>query len=263
MPSIQAKEELLQQNCGFCANISHELSTPLNALVGFAEILQDQIFGALNSRQTQYVQHIVRSARHMQQLLNDIFDLSKIDPGTLELEKEAVDLVSVLNEMTEIVSELATDKQIELAVDVAPDLPRIFADRAKLNQVVYALLNNGIRFTPKGGQVTVRAVAGERKDSVCISVADTGIGLKTEDRDRIFGSFEQVDSFYTRIHTGIGLGLALSRRLVEMHGGRIWVASDGETKGSRFSFELPLGDGESPRQQPTSRMDRHRWQVVS
>ena len=249
MPSTQTQEDLSKKNRALSANASHELSTPLNALIGFTEILQDQIFGALNNRQARYVQHILQSAKHLQQLVNDILDLSKIDPGTLELEKETVDLVSVLNEMAEIVMELAVDKQIELAVDVEQDVPRIFADRAKLNQVIYSLLSNGIRFTPDGGRVTVGAAVGDHRDCICIWVADTGIGLKPDDRDRIFGSFEQVDSSYTRIHSGIGLGLSLSRRLVEMHGGRIRVESEGEMKGSRFSFELPIRDGELPRQQ--------------
>jgi PAS domain S-box-containing protein len=239
----------------FLASMSHELRTPLNAIIGFSEILGDQTFGDLNERQLKYASHILDSGHHLLQLINDILDLSKVEAGRLELTRTSFDLAQALQNVQAIVKTLAHKKGITLHFDVAPALPPPFADEAKFKQIMYNLLSNAIKFTPDGGRVTVTATlcthpnghAGPASkfpvSGPClkVTVADTGIGIHPRDHERIFVEFEQVDSSYGRHQQGTGLGLALTKRLIELHGGRIWVESEGlEGKGSRFTFLLPL-----------------------
>jgi PAS domain S-box-containing protein len=233
----------------FLANMSHELRTPLNAIIGFSEILSDKTFGDLNARQLKYSNNILNSGRHLLQLINDILDLAKVEAGRIELMCNTFTVAKAVSEVQTIVKTLANKKHISLEFDVASDLPSLFADEAKFKQVMYNLLSNAIKFTPDGGKVFVTAViqnattagpiaAGE---SLQVAVTDTGIGIKTSDQERVFKEFEQVDSSYGRLQQGTGLGLALTKRLVEMHGGRIWVESAGvEGKGSTFTFLIPM-----------------------
>ena len=237
----------------FLANMSHELRTPLNAIIGFSEMLVDQTFGDLNDRQLKYSNNILTSGRHLLQLINDILDLSKVEAGRLELSRSAFEVSKALQDVHTIVKTLATRKTISLKFNVAPDLPLLLADESKFKQIMYNLLSNAIKFTTDGGRVTVSGVAEEKPDVPAaqhsmlsaggpflkVEVADTGIGIKSEDHERIFLEFEQVDSSYARQQQGTGLGLALTRRLVQMHGGCIWVRSE-PGKGSTFSFVLPL-----------------------
>jgi PAS domain S-box-containing protein len=236
----------------FLANMSHELRTPLNAIIGFSEIMADQTFGALNERQLKYTNHVLGSGRHLLQLINDILDLSKVEAGRLELACGFLNVATALQNVQAIVKTLAHKKGITLDFQVPTGLPSLFADEAKFKQVMYNLLSNAIKFTHDGGGVTVKVnrLAGQNtalkpeagfEESLAISVSDTGIGIRPEDQERIFAEFEQVDSSYGRQQQGTGLGLALTRRLIEMHGGRIWVESEGvEGKGSTFTFLLPL-----------------------
>jgi PAS domain S-box-containing protein len=236
----------------FLANMSHELRTPLHAIIGFSEMLADQTFGLLNERQLKYANHILNSGRHLHQLINDILDLSKVEAGRLELVRSPFEVATALQNLGNIVKTLANKKGIDLTFDLPVGLSRLDADEVKFKQIMYNLLSNAIKFTPQGGQVTVKVLAdpaereGQDEEALKFSVSDTGIGIRPEDQQRIFNEFEQVDSSYGRQQQGTGLGLALTRRLVELHGGRIWVESQGiEGKGSTFTFVLPTGKPQS------------------
>jgi signal transduction histidine kinase len=233
----------------FLANMSHELRTPLNAIIGFSEILADQTFGELNQRQLKYSNNILNSGRHLLQLINDILDLAKVEAGRVELLRQNFNVAKALSEVHTIVKTLANKKRINLDFYASPDLPPLLADEAKFKQVMYNLLSNAIKFTPDGGKVLVTAAiqndanagADRAGESLRVAVTDTGIGIKSNDQERVFNEFEQADSSYGRQQQGTGLGLALTKRLVEMHGGRIWVESDGvEGKGSTFTFLIPI-----------------------
>src|SRR5258705_5768331 len=236
-------EEANQTKSKFLANMSHELRTPLNAIIGFSEILTDHLFGALNERQGKYVSNILVSGRDLLRLINDILDLSKVEAGRTTLEPAQFDVGAALRDVQVIVKALAIRKGIALTFDLPPDLPDVTADLPKFKQVMYNLLSNAIKFTRPGGAVTTTASI-THEDSATdpflrVSVTDTGIGIKPADQARIFGEFEQVDSSYGREQQGTGLGLALTRQLVALHGGRIWLDSD-EGKGSTFTFVIPV-----------------------
>jgi CheY-like chemotaxis protein len=235
--------------------MSHELRTPLNAIIGFSEILADKTFGDLNDRQLKYSNNILNSGRHLLQLINDILDLSKVEAGKLELTRSSFNVAQALENAQVIVKTLAYKKGIALDFDVAAAPPELFADEAKFKQIMYNLLSNAIKFTPDKGRVALTATRWNHpnghglprsKSSLSgecleVAVADTGIGIHPRDHERIFAEFEQVDSSYGRLQQGTGLGLALTKRLIELHGGRIRVESEGiEGKGSRFTFLLPL-----------------------
>jgi signal transduction histidine kinase len=249
----------------FLANMSHEFRTPLNAIIGFSEILADKTFGELNNRQRKYCNNILKSGRHLLQLVNDILDLSKVEAGRVELSRSVFSVPKALSEVETIVRTLAKKKAVTLDVHTAPDLPPLFADEAKFKQIMYNLLSNAIKFTRDGGKVSVSATiqnaasddpspAGE---SLRVAVTDTGIGIKLKEQRRIFEEFEQVDSSYVRQQQGTGLGLALTKRLVERHGGRIWVVSEGmEGKGSTFTFLIPMPATEAHAIQPSKEPER-------
>ena len=228
----------------FLAAMSHELRTPLNAIVGFSELLVDEAPGPLNEKQKRYLQNVVTSAKHLVALINDILDLSKVEAGKIELECQPVDVTSIAALTCGIVRSLAEKKGVTVAVQTpAPPMPFVQADPARVRQILYNLLSNAIKFTPSGGSVTVslsHVVEGRSGAEVDVAVADTGIGIAVEDQERIFGEFVQLEATYDRRHEGTGLGLALSRRLVHLHGGRIRVESRlGE--GATFVFSLPVG----------------------
>ena len=248
----------------FLANMSHELRTPLNAIIGFSEILADRTFGDLNDRQLKYSNNILNSGRHLLQLINDILDLAKVEAGRVELMRNTFSVATALSEVQTIVKTLANKKHISLEFEAAPDLPSLFADEAKFKQVMYNLLSNAIKFTPDGGNVFVTAAiqnatsadSSPAGEYLLVAVTDTGIGIGVSDQERVFKEFEQVDSSYGRQQQGPGLGLALTQRLIEMHGGRIWVESEGvEGKGSTFTFLLPLPKAEARPTQLTDKPD--------
>jgi signal transduction histidine kinase len=222
----------------FVASMSHELRTPLNAIIGFADVLQEQLFGPLNVRQQRYVQHIAGSGRHLLALINDILDLSKVEAGRMELELAPVALGELLENGLTMLRERATRHGIELHLQLDPRIACVQADERKLKQIVFNLLSNAVKFTPDGGRVDIvlQAVAG---DTVQISVRDSGPGIAPEDQERIFEEFEQAGRGVLRAQEGTGLGLAVAKQLVELHGGRISVQSQ-PGAGSTFSFTLPM-----------------------
>ena len=224
----------------FLASMSHELRTPLNAIIGFSEILEDMHFGPLNQKQIRYVTNILNSSRHLLQLINDILDLSKVESGKMEFQPSRVNVGALLKNSLVMVKEKAMNHQIELKLEIS-NLPRDFqiqADERKLKQIMFNLLSNATKFTPDGGCIIISARI-PSPSVIEISVMDTGIGIEPENRNRIFDEFVQLDSSHNRQYAGTGLGLALTRRLVEIHGGQIKLESAGEGKGSTFTFSIP------------------------
>jgi signal transduction histidine kinase len=230
-------ETTSQHKSEFLANMSHELRTPLNAIIGFSQVLRERMFGDLNAKQEEYLDDIISSGNHLLSLINDVLDLSKVEAGQVELEVAPFSLREALERGVVMVRERATKDGVNVALSADPDINVIDGDERRIRQVLFNLLSNAVKFTPAGGTVDVSAaqVDGE----VRVSVADTGPGIAPEDHERIFEEFQQTATGVEQ-REGTGLGLALSKRLVELHGGRIWVDSQ-LGKGSRFVFTLPAG----------------------
>jgi signal transduction histidine kinase len=221
----------------FLANMSHELRTPLNAIIGFSEVLSEQMFGELNEKQTEYLKDIHESGRHLLSLINDILDLSKIEAGRMELEVSTFHLPTALSNAMTLVRERAQRHGIQLELNVDEQLDQFTGDERKFKQIMLNLLSNAVKFTPDGGRVAVSARNGA--DKVEIAVKDTGIGIAPEDQAAVFEEFKQVGRDRLRKAEGTGLGLALTKRFVELHGGEIRLASE-PGKGSTFTVSLPL-----------------------
>jgi len=219
----------------FLANMSHELRTPLNAIMGFSQVLQQRLFGEINEKQEEYLDDILASGSHLLELINDVLDLSKIEAGQIELDVGRFSLREALERGVVMVRERAARNGVELSLALAADVDVVRGDERRLRQVVFNLLSNAVKFTPSGGSVVVATA--RREGVVEVSVADTGSGVAPEDRERIFEEFQQTE-VGARQREGTGLGLALSKRLVELHGGTIWVESE-PGRGSRFAFTLP------------------------
>ena len=266
----QAKETAESANLAkseFLANMSHELRTPLNHILGFTELVVDKNFGDLNDTQEEYLNDVLSSSKHLLSLINDILDLSKVEAGKLELEPSNCNLKMLLENSLVMIKEKAMKHGIRLSnhIDGIPET--IMADERKLKQVMYNLLSNAVKFTQDGGEIgliadladgslpiadssmekasdqELRAISYELKASqkfIRISVTDTGIGIKHEDLERIFSPFEQVECSASRRFHGTGLGLPLTKNLVKLHGGKLWAESEGEGRGSTFSFIIPL-----------------------
>jgi signal transduction histidine kinase len=226
----------------FLANMSHELRTPLNAIIGFSELLQQEISDPLTPTQHEYVQDILDSGLHLLSLVNDILDLSKIDAGKLELQRERLALATTVDAARATAQTLADKRGVRLEFDVPGDLPELEADPLRLRQILFNLLSNAIKFTPSGGKVRLSAHA--EAAALRIGVADTGIGIAAQDIPRLFSEFERVVSA-GEYHQGAGLGLALTRRLVQAHGGAIAVEST-PGAGSVFTVTLPLPQAAAP-----------------
>ncbi|HET6344678.1 MAG TPA: ATP-binding protein, partial [Myxococcota bacterium] len=226
----------------FLARMSHELRTPLNAVIGFSDLLDGEHFGPLVPRQKQYVQHILTSGRHLLALVNDILDLSKIEAGKMTLTREWTSVDGLVDTVRAAVEPLAAARHIALTVNVPANFPVLYVHARRIRQVLFNLLANAIKFTPEGGSATVRAVqaAGEAQ----LSVEDNGAGIPAEAMSRLFREFEQLGAGPGgEAAAGTGLGLALSKRLVELHGGAIRAESEVGV-GSTFTVSLPLEGGE-------------------
>jgi PAS domain S-box-containing protein len=236
----EASETANRAKSEFLANMSHELRTPLNHIIGFTEMVFDGHFGDLNRDQRKYLDNVIQSGRHLLSLVNDILDLSKVEAGKLELKPAPLNFKHLLQNGLVMVKEKAFKHRIQLLLDVDGIPDQIVADERKLKQILYNLLSNAVKFTPDGGTVRVTSRRRDSQKMIETAVIDTGIGLKKEDLERIFEAFEQVDASYSRKFQGTGLGLSLTKRLVEIHGGRIWAESDGTGKGATFRFVIPM-----------------------
>jgi signal transduction histidine kinase len=221
----------------FLANMSHELRTPLTAIIGFSEVLSEKIFGELNDKQSEYMDDIVSSGRHLLSLINDILDLSKVEAGRMELDLTKFDLPTAIDNALILIRDRATRHGISLHYTVDERLGEVLGDERKFKQILLNLLSNAVKFTPEGGRIDVDAAL--TNASVEVSVSDTGSGIAPENQETIFEEFRQVGTDYSKKREGTGLGLTLTRKFVELHGGTIWVESV-VGKGSTFTFTLPL-----------------------
>jgi len=221
----------------FLANMSHELRTPLNGIIGFAEFLTDGKPGPLNPKQKEYLADILNSGRHLLQLINDVLDLAKVEANRMELTPEPFSLAKAIEGVCAVARALAQKKDLRFTVEIATGLDEVFLDQQKFKQILYNLVSNAVKFTDEGGQVEVRA-APRDDDRFRLEVQDTGIGIRNEDLPRLFKEFEQLESGAGRRYEGTGLGLALTRRIVELQGGSIAVDSE-PGKGSIFTVVLP------------------------
>ncbi len=256
-------EEISRFKSQFLANMSHELRTPLHSVIGFSEVLRDGRFGPLTEKQARFVGNILVSGQHLLALIDDILDLAKIEAGKMRLQPAAFELRGALEEVCGVIQHQLGVKHQSLRLDVDQDVGACMADRQRVHQIMLNLLSNAIKFTPEGGRITVTARRGSRGegsgssddsplnpkpstlypgDLIEIAVADTGIGISPSHLPRLFHEFEQLEPLYTKHYQGSGLGLALCRHLVELHGGRIWASSEGEGRGSTFTFTLPVAE---------------------
>jgi len=230
-------EQASQLKSEFLANMSHELRTPLNVIIGFSELMLDEVPGPTNKKQRQCLEDILNSGRHLLGLIDQVLDLSKIESGRTELKLAEVALPGVIESLKNTMLPILKPRRQKLDISLEEELPPVYADKAKIRQVFFNLLSNSSRFTPDGGRIEIRAV---KNGNHCqVSVTDNGTGIKKEDQARIFEPFCQLDNAPGRAEGGTGLGLVVVKQIVERHGGRVWFKSQyGE--GSKFSFTLPL-----------------------
>src|SRR5947209_10140125 len=228
-------ERATQLKSQFLASMSHELRTPLNAIIGFSDLLAEKTAGDLTDKQQRFVGHVRNGARHLLQLINDILDLSKIESGLLELRRETFSVSEALPEVLSVIRPLAMAKKIR--IEHAQETFSVYADRVRFKQILYNLLSNALKFTPEGGTVRVEGSTG---DLVCIAISDTGVGIRPEDQQLIFEEFRQAGETTRGVKEGTGLGLVITKRLVERQGGTIQVISE-LGKGSCYTFTMPAG----------------------
>jgi signal transduction histidine kinase len=223
----------------FLANMSHELRTPLNSIIGFSEVLQDELYGPLSDKQKIYVNNILNSSRHLLSLIGDILDLAKVESGKMEFELSVVHLRNILESSVNLLKEKAMKNDLNLRLEIDPfaDI-KIEADERKLKQIMFNLLSNAIKFTREGGSISVKAIKADA-GHIQISVQDSGIGIRAEDIPKLFEKFTQLEPLYTKANEGTGLGLAITRKFIELHRGVIRVESE-YGKGSNFIFTIPI-----------------------
>jgi two-component system CheB/CheR fusion protein len=222
----------------FLANMSHELRTPLNSINGFSEVLYDETFGPLNEKQKKYVNNVLTSGKHLLLLINQILDMAKVEAGKMKLTLSSLPMQSILNEISLLVADMVNKKKLQMVLEIAEDLSDIEADDLKVKEIIFNLLSNAIKFTPEGGKIGMRAK--KAGSEIEITVWDTGVGVAPENMEKIFEGFFRVDTPYSRVTEGTGLGLPLSKKLVELHGGKFSVESEGLNKGVSVRFTLPI-----------------------
>jgi len=222
----------------FLANMSHELRTPLNSINGFSEVLYDEIFGPLNEKQKKYVNNVLVSGKHLLLLINQILDMAKVEAGKMKLALSILPTKSLLNEISLLVADMVRKKNLQMVLEIPEDLPDIEADELKVKEIIYNLLSNAVKFTPEGGVIGMRAK--KAGPDIVIDVWDTGIGIAPENMGKIFEGFFRVDAPYSRVTEGTGLGLPLSKKMVELHGGELSATSEGLDKGTLIHFSLPI-----------------------
>jgi len=222
----------------FLANMSHELRTPLNSINGFSEVLYDETFGPLNDKQKQYVNNVLTSGKHLLLLINQILDMAKVEAGKMKLALSSLPMKTLLNDISLLVADMVSKKKIEMLLEIADDLPNIEGDELKVKEIIYNLLSNAVKFTPEGGKIGMRAK--KVNSEIEVVVWDTGVGIAPENMEKIFEGFFRVDTPYSRVTEGTGLGLPLSKKLVELHGGKLSIESKGLNKGTSVHFTLPI-----------------------
>jgi len=237
MDKTREVEEANHLKSEFMAHMSHELRTPLNVIIGFSELMIDEISGKINEEQRQCLNDILDSGKQLLNLINDIIDLSKIESGKVEFKLRSFAIADVIESLQSVMTPILTPRKQTLMVTVEEGLPPVHADKAKVRQVLINLLSNSTKFTPDGGELRIEAV--KEGDWCQVSVIDNGIGINKEDQERIFESFCYIDNPLTEEKGGTGLGLTIIKQIVERHGGQVWVESE-YGKGSRFTFTLPL-----------------------
>ncbi|MDQ1276442.1 MAG: hypothetical protein QG610_2020 [Euryarchaeota archaeon] len=221
----------------FLANMSHELRTPLNSIIGFSDMLHEQVYGEMNKRQLRAVANVSNSGKHLLNLINGILDLSKIEAKKMELDYREFELTTKLNLIRNILLPIADKKNVRIELDTDNELTRICADEEKFVRIMYNLVDNAIKFSYENSFVKIRTR--KKGDMVEITVKDNGIGIKTEDQHKLFKPFSQVDTFPSKKYQGTGLGLSLVKQIVQLHGGYVWFrSSPGE--GSTFAFVIPI-----------------------
>jgi signal transduction histidine kinase len=247
--TMERAEAANRSKSEFLANMSHELRTPLNHIIGFTELIADKNCGDINPVQEEYLNDVLRAGRHLLSLINDVLDLSKIEAGKMEVDAADVPIRDLLSNSLSMIKEKALKHGIRLSLNIASAPDYVMGDERKLKQVMYNLLSNAAKFTPDGGHIEVGSMihnghdCGKRCDdgkSLAVWVRDTGIGIEPQDIERIFAPFEQVESSISRKFHGTGLGLSLTRKIVELHGGRIHAKSEGKGRGTVFEFTLPI-----------------------
>jgi two-component system CheB/CheR fusion protein len=222
----------------FLANMSHALRTPLNSINGFSDVLYEETFGPLNEKQKNYVNYILTSGKHLLLLINQILDMAKVESGKMKLALSSLPMKSLLNDISILMADMVSKKKIELSLEIAEDLPNIEADELKVKEILYNLLSNAINFTPEGGKIGLRAKKVDAE--IAIEIWDTGIGIAPENLEKVFEGFFRIDTPYSRVTEGTGLGLPLSKKMVELHGGKFSVESGGLNKGTQVKFTLPI-----------------------
>ncbi|MDP4197527.1 MAG: HAMP domain-containing sensor histidine kinase, partial [Bacteroidota bacterium] len=221
----------------FLANMSHELRTPLNSIIGFSDLLYEKAYGELNEKQLKSIGNILKSGKHLLNLINDILDISKVESGKMELNYKQFNLASKLNMTKNLLSPIADRKNIQIEIDMDKDLASVCADEARFAQIMYNLVDNATKFSYENGVVKIGAR--KKGNMVEVTVKDTGIGIKPEDQSKLFNPFSQVDPFLSKQYQGTGLGLALVKQIVRLHGGYVWFRSK-PGEGSTFAFAIPI-----------------------
>jgi PAS domain S-box-containing protein len=235
----EAAEEANKKKSQFIANMSHELRTPLNAVISYSQMLKQGIAGAINEKQHKYANNIEVSGKHLLDMVNDILDIAKIEAGKIQLAFQQVEVKPLITDLQEVLAGMAEQKKVKLGFSTDSDLVRIMADPARLRQIFFNLISNAIKFNRENGYAYIRLYCSDDQQWIIGEVEDTGIGIPKNKIGELFTQFYQVDSSTSRAHEGTGLGLALTRHLVQLHGGTISVESE-EGKGSKFTFKIPM-----------------------
>ncbi|HWQ49318.1 MAG TPA: ATP-binding protein [Methanosarcina sp.] len=242
---LKAKKDIETSNWvknGLIVNMNHELRTPLNSVIGFSDLLLEGAFGSLNTRQSKYVSNILISGKNLLEIINNLLDISRLEAGEKGLNYEDVDIAGLLGEVRMSLLSFASNKKVSVEIKVDTSLENIRADRTKLRQILYNLMNNAIKLTPEKKKVTVSAL--KKEGMLEIKVSDSGVGLSKEEHERMLIPFTQADLSVIREYDGTGLGLYVAKKFVDLHGGKIWVESKGE-KGNTFILTLPMNKKEA------------------
>jgi signal transduction histidine kinase len=219
------------------SDLSHELRTPLNSIIGFAQLLQDKLFGSLNTEQEDHVATIIESSNHLLELINDILDLVKLDQHIEKLAPAYLDLEKIFSDLSDLFLPQLRAKSLNFSISVEGALPHPHWDPQKLKQILINIISNAIKFTPQEGSVTL--TASQVGEEISISVKDTGVGIPPEMAEKVFLAFVQADSSYTKLYRGVGLGLSISKNLVELHKGKIWLEPNPDG-GTIVTFSIPI-----------------------